>query len=64
MPHLTILRIAQVKQRTGLSRSTIYALIKSGQLQRPIQLGPRAVGWLASDIESFIERRVRASRPA
>ena len=59
----TILRLPQVKDRTGLSRSTIYLLIKQGKFKKPIQLGTRSVGWLQSDIEEFITERVRASRP-
>ncbi|MDB5762454.1 MAG: AlpA family transcriptional regulator [Herminiimonas sp.] len=60
----TIIRLPQVKQRTGLSRSTIYSLIKSGQFKTPIALGARAVGWLKSDVSDFIEARVKASRKA
>lgn len=57
-----IIRLPQVKQRTGLSRSTIYGLIKSGLFKAPISLGARAVGWLDSDVDEFIEERVKASR--
>ena len=58
----TIIRLPQVKSRTGLSRSTIYLLIKSGHLKSPIALGARAVGWLDSDVDEFIAERVKASR--
>ena len=58
----TILRLPQVKHRTGLSRSTIYARIKAGQLKAPISLGARAVGWLNSDVDEFINSCVSASR--
>lgn len=64
MSHESIIRLPQVKQRTGLSRSTIYALIKAGQIKAPISLGARAVGWLESDISEFIEDRIKASRKA
>lgn len=57
-----IIRINQVKERTGLSRSTLYALIKDGKFALPISLGARAVGWLSSDIDAWIEARVKASR--
>jgi prophage regulatory protein len=50
-----ILRLPQVKARTGLSRSTIYALVKEGKLARPVPLGARAVGWLESDVTRYIE---------
>jgi len=58
----SILRLPQVKQRTGLSRSTIYLLIKGGHFKAPISLGARAVGWLESDIADFIDARIKASR--
>jgi len=58
----TIIRLPQVKQRTGLSRSTIYSLIKDGRFKAPISLGARAVGWLESDVSEFIEERIKASR--
>ena len=60
----TIIRLPQVKQRTGLSRSTIYSLIKDGKFKTPISLGARAVGWLDSDVDEFIAARVKASRTA
>jgi predicted DNA-binding transcriptional regulator AlpA len=40
----TIIRIKQVKERTGLSRSTFYTLIKEGKFVPPIHIGARAVG--------------------
>jgi len=63
MTEKTIYRLPQVKQRTGLSRSTIYALIKCGQFKAPISLGARAVGWLSSDVDEFLAARIKASRP-
>ena len=56
-----ILRLALVKQRTGLSRSSIYSSIKSGTFPRQITLGPRAVGWLESSIDDWIATRVELS---
>jgi prophage regulatory protein len=57
----TIIRHPQVKERTGLSRSTIYIPIKGGHFKVLISIGPRAVGWLESDVSDFIEARVKAS---
>ncbi|MFM0565808.1 AlpA family transcriptional regulator [Paraburkholderia sediminicola] len=51
---LTILRRKQVESATGLSRSTIYQRIKDKTFPRAIQLGPRAVGWRAGDIDAFL----------
>lgn len=60
----SILRLTAVMQRTGLSRSTIYAFIKDGRLKPPISLGARAVGWLNADIDEFIDSCINASRKA
>jgi prophage regulatory protein len=58
----TILRRHQVQQRTGLSRSTLYQYIKDGDFPTAVQLGPRAVGWLESDISDWITARVKHAR--
>lgn len=51
---LTILRRKQVEVRTGLSRSTIYLRIQEGTFPKSISLGPRAVGWIESEIEAWL----------
>ena len=59
---LAILRRKQVQIRTGLSRSTIYQYIKDGVFPKPVALGPRAVGWLESDVSEWIAERVKIAR--
>lgn len=56
----SVRRIAAVKARTGMSRSSIYKAIKDGEFPAPIALGPRAVGWLESEISAWIESRPKA----
>lgn len=51
-----ILRRKQVEARTGLSRSTIYARMAENSFPRPVNLGGgRAVGWLESEIDYWLE---------
>ena len=59
-----ILRRPQVESRTGLRRSTLYTRISEGTFPRPINLGARAVGWLASEVDAWVAERVAASREA
>ncbi len=54
------LRLPAVKACTGLSRSTIYAYIAQGHFPKQIPLGPRSSGWLASEINAWIEERLKA----
>lgn len=57
-----ILRLPEVKTRTGLARSTIYLRVKQGDFPRPVPLGGRAVGWVESEIETWLERQIQNSR--
>ena len=61
-PQLSILRRKQVQARTGLSRSTIYLYIKAEQFPKPVALGPRAVGWIESEVSEWIAERLEAAR--
>ena len=57
----TILRLPQVKARTGLSRSTIYLRVKNQEFPKPISLGGRAVGWPEEDVQNWIEGKRQES---
>ena len=57
----TILRLPAVKSRIGLSRSSIYLRLKQGSFPLPISLGPRAVGWVETDIEEWIKNQIDSS---
>jgi prophage regulatory protein len=55
----TILRWRAVSARTGLSRPTIWRLVREGRFPRPVQLSSaQAVGWLASEVETWIQARI------
>jgi len=57
-----ILRLPQVKSQTGLSRSTIYLRIKNKEFPESISLGGRAVGWLESDIQGWLDDKRKESK--
>lgn len=58
----TILRLPIVKERSGLSRSSIYLRISNGTFPAPISLGGRAVGWISDEIQLWIEQQIESSR--
>lgn len=58
------LRLPQVKQSTGLSKSTIYSRIAEGTFPKQITLGPRLVVWVESDIQNWIGLQIQASTSA
>jgi len=59
---MRFLRLAEVRNRVGYGRATIYRLMAVGQFPRSYSLGARAVAWLESDIDAWIETRVKAGQ--
>ena len=57
-----ILRLTDVIALTGLSRSTIYLRMVQGKFPKKINLGSRAVGWISSEVNEWIDERIRESR--
>ena len=55
-----IIKLPKVISTTGLSRSSIYALVAKRSFPQPIKLTERAVGWSESEIQEWIE--LQASR--
>ena len=49
-----LLRLKEVVQMVGLSRTSIYRLVDSGDFPHPIRVGPRAVRWRLRDIEQWM----------
>ena len=56
-----VLRLKNVCDRTGLSRSSIYLKMSQNEFPKPIRLGKRSVGWLEADIQVWIAARIQHS---
>ena len=54
-----ILKISQVVAQTTLSKSSIYDFIKRGKFPPPVRLSERSVGWLACEVEGWLEQRAQ-----
>ena len=52
-----ILRAHEVQKIVGISRSTIWRMERKGQFPARLPLGTGSVGWLKSDIESWVNSR-------
>lgn len=69
-PAPTILRRKQVETRTGLARSTIYDWINPKspnyrpEFPKPINLGDKAVGWVDTEIDDWLNAQIQKSRAA
>jgi prophage regulatory protein len=55
----TLLRLDAVRQRTGLGRSSLYALIQRGAFVAPIHIkGTRISVWPASKVDAWIANQI------
>lgn len=55
-------RLPDVIRITGRGRSSIYSDVKAGRFPSPIKIGPRAVAWARSEIDSWIQTCTQQSR--
>lgn len=59
---ITFLRLPQVRTITGLSKSSLYALIRANSFPAPVRLGPRTVAWVRSEVTGWAVERAQAPR--
>ena len=59
---VSFLRLPDVKLVTGLSKSSLYALIRTESFPAPVRLGPRTVAWVRSEVKEWAVERISTSR--
>ena len=55
--HDRILRDDEVRERTGISRTTRWRLIKVEKFPKPVKLTEHAIGWRESSIDAWLASR-------
>ena len=55
-----LVRLNEVKARTGLSRSTLYAYVRDGRFPPPVAISKRCVAWVEGEINLWIADRITA----
>jgi prophage regulatory protein len=55
-----IMRLPEVMQAVGMSRPSIYRLMKLGKFPQQMKLGVSAVGWLQTEVQEWFEERANA----
>lgn len=56
---MKVLRVPDVVERTGLSRTTIWRRVRAGKFPAPVVLGTtvlgvQTIGWVESEIDDWI----------
>jgi prophage regulatory protein len=52
------IKLSEVRQRTGLSKTYIYQKIKENAFPKQIPIDTRTVMWLESDIQKWMEEKI------
>jgi prophage regulatory protein len=54
--------LPEVMSLTGKSRASIYADMAAGTFPLSVPLGPRKVGWVHSEVQTWIRNKIAAAR--
>ena len=56
--------MADLVEMLGIPKTSLRRLVDAGSFPQPVRLGPRLIGWRASEVEEWLESRERvAVRP-
>lgn len=61
MTAVKFLRLPEVRDRVGLSRSQIYRMIQTGTFPAPVKLGPQISVWPDQDIDQWQREALAAA---
>lgn len=56
------IRLPEVMNKTGYGKSWIYHLISEGNFPKPVKLGVRAIAFVESEIEEWMDEVINKSR--
>jgi len=56
---MKLLRFTDVRERTGLSRSTVWRLERRAEFPKHIKVSANIVAWLEEDVVEWIQSRAR-----
>jgi len=51
-------RLPAIMVRTGLKRSSVYALVAAGYFPKPVKLSERSSAWIVKEVDSWIADRI------
>jgi prophage regulatory protein len=54
-----VLRLPEVMRRVGLSRSTIWRLVRREEFPKPIPLSKNAQGWFEEEVNAWLTEKAQ-----
>ncbi|WP_426115937.1 helix-turn-helix transcriptional regulator [Pseudomonas sp. DSP3-2-2] len=59
---IEFIRLPEVLRLTGVSHTTIYRMLASGQFPCQIKLGANSVAWIRSEVSDWSRSKIASSR--
>ncbi|MBH0058083.1 AlpA family transcriptional regulator [Pseudoalteromonas sp. SWXJZ94C] len=56
---MRLIKLKEVIEKTSLGRSTVYEFMTKGTFPKQVSLGAKSVAWLESEVDDWIEEKVR-----
>ncbi|CAI1805730.1 helix-turn-helix transcriptional regulator [Serratia ficaria] len=58
----TLIRLPEVQRRTGYSKAWLYRLMSQGEFPTSVKIGTRAIAFVESEIDEWVDQRIVESR--
>lgn len=59
---MNLISVERVSEKTLLSRSSIYAYAAAGKFPASVRLGRCKLGWIESEVDAWLQERVKNHR--
>ena len=59
---MRLIRMKEVMHLTGLSRPSVYRLMKDGLFPNSIELGERSVAWVDDEVHEWVDQKIHTAR--
>ena len=56
-----IIRVPEVLDRRGTSRTQLWRDVRDGKFPAPVQLGPNSIGWYSDEVDEAVDSLPRVS---
>ncbi|MGE6001022.1 helix-turn-helix transcriptional regulator [Klebsiella variicola] len=61
-PCTRLIRLSEVMNKTGFGKAWIYRLISQNRFPQPVKIGIRAITFIESEIDEWIQLTIENSR--
>ena len=55
---MRLIKLEEVKNISGLGRTSIYMFMKEGQFPKSVSLGGRAVAWVEDEVFEWVQSKI------